>query len=610
MNQNSCLPNCFIAKLGFAFLIFLNSLSADVQGVEGKIKEVILYRNQAMIVREIKSNLKKGSNEVVVTNLPSGIIQNSLFAESKSGEVRATRIKTQELDEDPQSGIRELDEKLEQVGIEISRLNKLLVINGSKMSYLQKQEEFVTTTEKLELSRGVLNAGTLKEITLFNFEQKKELALEEHNLTQEIKKLQNEKNVLQRKRNQLIQTSKRSYDASIFLEKEEDGESVIRLYYLVNNAGWTPTYNFYAKSGEKTIRIEFNARIQQLSGENWENVALTLSNATPAVSAVSPVLSPFRITLSDGGVGLTNQDDFRVSSKQIAQKRSHAYKKQMGSKSREESDESNWEMNIAANDYQNLELIAKDEDLNLLKTEGQQENSSPGANFPLSGTVSLPSKNDQQLIKVEKLEVPAEFYLVSTPLLTNYVFREAEIQNNALENFLEGSVSCYLDNRFVGKGEIPNVSRGQTFLMGFGIDSKIRTKRVLYDKNEKFLGGNKEISFAVRILLENFSDKEITVRVLDRIPVEDEKEKFRLTLDLNGNQISKDELYNQYERPKGILRWDVNLLPETSSSKSKVLEYNYKLEFDKNLSITLPGANKTEQMKNEFKEIQKMRYKK
>ena len=168
MNQNSCLPNCFIAKLGFAFLIFLNSLSADVQGVEGKIKEVILYRNQAMIVREIKSNLKKGSNEVVVTNLPSGIIQNSLFAESKSGEVRATRIKTQELDEDPQSGIRELDEKLEQVGIEISRLNKLLVINGSKMSYLQKQEEFVTTTEKLELSRGVLNAGTLKEITLFN----------------------------------------------------------------------------------------------------------------------------------------------------------------------------------------------------------------------------------------------------------------------------------------------------------------------------------------------------------------------------------------------------------------------------------------------------------
>lgn len=219
----------------------------------------------------------------------------------------------------------------------------------------------------------------------------------------------------------------------------------------MNNAGWTPTYNFYAKSGEKTIRIEFNARIQQLSGENWENVALTLSNATPAVSAVSPVLSPFRITLSDGGVGLTNQDDFRVSSKQIAQKRSHAYKKQMGSKSREESDESNWEMNIAANDYQNLELIAKDEDLNLLKTEGQQENSSPGANFPLSGTVSLPSKNDQQLIKVEKLEVPAEFYLVSTPLLTNYVFREAEIQNNALENFLEGSVSCYLDNRFVGK---------------------------------------------------------------------------------------------------------------------------------------------------------------
>lgn len=595
--------------------ILLHSILAQNTS-EGRIKEVVLYRNQAQVVRVVEVDLKEGSHEVVISKLPSQIITNSLFAEAIGGEVRAARIRTQELSDDPSEEVRKLDEDIEKKNLEINFQNKMLVVNQQKISYLNKQQEFVTVTEKIELSRGILNSQTVKDITIFQFEQRKDLAIEEAKIAEEIKKLEKERNLLQRKRKQLTSSSPRTMEASVFLDKIGTGKTTIRLVYLVSNAGWAPTYNFYAKENENKIKVEFNARIQQLTGENWDGVNLTLSNATPALSAVAPGLSPFRLSLSQGqsgyasGFASAGGDDLKALSKNVAKQMQDASKKQLEAQSWSETEESSWELNRAANEYQNLEFIAKDEDLSYLKREASADTSSPSVSYTLKSPVSLASKKDQQLIKVSKFELDAKFYNVATPLLTSYVFKESEIENTSQNTMLEGPVSAYLDDRFVGKGDIPNVAVGQNFVMGFGIDTQLRVRRELFDKKEKILGGNKEITFNVRIILENFYKKNMELRVLDRIPAQDEKENVRITLDLKNNNLSKDELYDRYEKPKGLLRWDLELKGESSGAKSKTLEYLYKIEFDKNLNVALPTTQKNDQMKNEFKEIQKMRYKK
>lgn len=286
-----------------------------------------------------------------------------------------------------------------------------------------------------------------------------------------------------------------------------------------------------------------------------------------------------------------------------------AYNRQLTAQSLQETEESSWAMNDAANQFQNLEILAKGiDDLSYLKKEVTSK-SIPIVNFQLKNTVSLPSRREQQMLRVEKYELPTEFYHVATPLLTPYVFREGEIENSSTEVLLEGPVNVYMNEQFVRKGEIPNVAKGQIFLMGFGINSQMRTKRELVDKKEKILGGNKEINFGIRITLENYNKEKIPLRILDRIPVEDEKENIRVTLDLKGNSLSRDELYERYQKPKGILRWDVELLGESSGAKSKLIEYSYKMEFDKNFTIIFPTSQKVEQMKSEFLELEKSRYK-
>ncbi|HNF14528.1 MAG TPA: mucoidy inhibitor MuiA family protein, partial [Leptospiraceae bacterium] len=316
----------------FHFLLFIlihSAVWADSVTKEGKLQEVILYRNQALVMRTLEVDLKDGIHEIIVSRLPSEIIQSSLYAESSGAEIRGTRMKTKELSEDPEAPVKELDEKIEKISSDISKVNRLLQVNQSKVLYLTKQEDFAAATEKQEMTKGVLNPDVIAKITLFHFDQKRELANEEFQLQADLKKLNKEKDHLQRQRKQLTKTTPRLLEASVFVEKTGQGTAQIKLFYLVQNAGWNPVYNIYSKSGEKNVTTEFNAKIQQFSGENWENVQITLSNATPALSAAAPSLSPFRLSLSSGPSGYVT-GDLRAATQNAAKKMSIATQKQMG----------------------------------------------------------------------------------------------------------------------------------------------------------------------------------------------------------------------------------------------------------------------------------------
>ena len=50
-------------------------------------------------------------------------------------------------------------------------------------------------------------------------------------------------------------------------------------------------------------------------------------------------------------------------------------------------------------------------------------------------------------------------------------------------------------------------------------------------------------------------------------------------------ELSKDSLYLRDERPKNLLRWDVKLEPKQNGEKALAIEYEYKIEFDRNVNI-------------------------
>jgi len=49
--------------------------------------------------------------------------------------------------------------------------------------------------------------------------------------------------------------------------------------------------------------------------------------------------------------------------------------------------------------------------------------------------------------------------------------------------------------------------------------------------------------------------------------------------------LSDDPLYVRDDRAKGLLRWDVKIDPKQNGEKALVVDYEFKLELDRTVSI-------------------------
>jgi len=576
--------------------------------VTGRVTGVTLYRGQALVSRQVPITVGAGSHELVVGKLPEQIVPESLFAEAGEGlEIRAVRFRTRAVGEEPRAEVRKLDESIEAVGDRIAQNKTAQVLVKQRTAYLSSLEAFTAPTAKTEMTKGVLDVGGLKQIALFTFEQRTAAAEETLKLTIADRTLAKQLSLLKRQRAELTAGASRTErEALMFLEKRGAAPTTLTLSYLVRRATWSPSYNFRAVGGAEKTEVEYNAIVQQMSGENWDGVTLTLSTASPTLAAQGPGLAPFRVALGKGKalVAQKSAGKLRFVQKRLQQ----AEQQQRAAQVMTDNRAFNWEMNAAANDWQGLELTVDNDALSSIAEKPAAGGDVTSVSYRLEGGVSLASRSDQQMLRIVAMALPCTFYHLATPVLTSHVYREAQLTNTGSDALLTGSASVYLDGRFVGRGLIPTVARGETFVMGFGADPQVRARRELIDKAVAVQGGNREIVLTYRLVLENFKDSEVAVRLIDRTPVPRRKADLRVTLGELKTPLSTDALYKRLEEPKGILRWDLKLAAKAAGEKPTLIEYTTKLEFERSFQLASPAGVKDKEAQDEFDQMQFDRY--
>jgi uncharacterized protein (TIGR02231 family) len=204
--------------------------------------------------------------------------------------------------------------------------------------------------------------------------------------------------------------------------------------------------------------------------------------------------------------------------------------------------------------------------------------------YDLPGKLILPSRNDQQLVNIASITTNADFTLIATPLLTDYVYLQANLLNNSNTVLLPGQASMFRNGEFVGKSQLPQVTIGENFTAGFGIDSQVQVTRELEDKKTRIQGGNRIDTYHYRIALSNYKNTAVELRLLDRLPYTDNTS-IKIELDKTEPQLSKDGEYLRRNRKKGILRWDLELAPNTVDRNATVVKYSFTMEYDRNMQI-------------------------
>ena len=555
---------------------------ADAQTVSGAISKVTVYRGQAMVTRTLDVDLPAGTSELIVTGLPAKIVPESLYAQT-SGDIKVLSVRFREkaVREDTREEVKKLDAQIEEVKRKLDHAKSDRVNANDLLSKFKELWKLSVDGANVDLNRSVMQSEQIASYTEF-LEAK---SLEWHKKILDLQDTEadliKEMELLTRKRKELdAGRSRTEREAVLYVSNTAKKKAAIKLSYLVNGANWTPQYNLRANPKKSDVLIEYNAVVNQTSGENWSAVALSLSTAEPTMVSAPPVLDPMLVSLSPP-----------APAQQAAQQVFAQYE---NVRQRAQSRKANIKKGIAANpdlnklaiSNQSFVLQATDQQVKELQKQLAVVARKEGVSvtYKLPGKLSLPSRSDQQLVTIASVSAKADFTLIATPLLTDYVYLQAELLNKSETILLPGQASVFRNGEFVGNSQLPLVTIGEKLTAGFGIDSQVQVTRELEDKKTRIQGGNRIDTYHYRIALSNYKNAAVELRLLDRLPHTDDSSVKIEVLETKPT-LSEDGEYLRTARKKGILRWDLNLPPNTLDEGATVVNYSFTMEYDKNMRI-------------------------
>jgi uncharacterized protein (TIGR02231 family) len=199
--------------------------------------------------------------------------------------------------------------------------------------------------------------------------------------------------------------------------------------------------------------------------------------------------------------------------------------------------------------------------------------------------LTVPSRGDEQVIEVVKLNLAPKFYYKTVPVLNARVYRIADLVNKSEHILLPGEATMYQGADFVGRMPMPLVAVGEEFTAGFGVDTQLQVQRQMVDQSRSTAGGNQVLKYDYRILLSSFKNNPVQVQVWDRLP-KGESESVGVVLTKTSPELCTDGLYLRESRPNNLLRWDVEVPANCNGEKALAVTYEFRMELDRQMAIT------------------------
>jgi uncharacterized protein (TIGR02231 family) len=556
---------------------------ALVKPASSRVTSVTVYPNSALVTREV--DVPAGATEVTVTPLPPTTVQSSLYAEGTDViRVLSTRFRTRPILEDTREDVRKLQDELKQLQQTQDKAEAETKGIQATQLYLGKLETFTTASTTHSAEKGALNSESAIALSKYIIETRAEQFRQLTTLQHQIQTTQEKIDFCKRKLAELTSSPSRTeQDAIIVVDKGNAVAGKVRLNYLVESAAWRPQYKLRAsKDSKEPVRLEYLAAVSQHTGEDWTGVNLVLSTAAPMLNSAPPDLQVLNVTVTPRGNapvttvqhrGIMELEDQVKSIRGRAQKEFNEKKASSGAGL----------FNTAAALDQSWELLNPEAAVKrgcaLAFKEG------PSVTYHLATPLTVPSRNDEQTIEVTRFEVTPEYYYKAVPILTNHVYRLADLTNKSKHVLLPGEATMYVGTDFVGQQSLPLVAIGESFTAGFGVDPQLQIQRQMIDRSRTLSGGNQSLRYDYRILVSSYKSEKVRVQVWDRLPHAD-SESVGVNLMKTSPELSKDALYLREQRPTNLLRWDILVDSTMSGEKALAINYEFKLELDRQMTIS------------------------
>jgi len=542
------MKTCQFILVLFLLAVVAGTSFAETIDANSRITAVTIFADRALVTRTATVTLPEGAHEIRITPLPGTIEEDSVTAKG-SGEARVkifgAKFSRKQLTLPQDEKVRALQEQIKQLQDKEKSFQNILDV-------LQKEREFLASIQAAsggQIGKDLItkqpSAKEVGELFKFLDDSLRANVANAQQAEIEIRKVREEMDRSNRELATLGRGGvKQEFAILVEVESEKAGKFDLAVSYRLPGAAWMSTYEART-DGISDVEWTTYGMIRQWTGENWENVTVTLSTARPSVGARMPEVFPW--FLRQWSPPLYPMD--RVSA--IGGEKKYKENNRLMAKNALSGES---EVTSAMPESK---PVREEADL----AQATVETKGPTVTYQLPKKETISPDGEWKKVPIATQKLPAQFAYEVTSKLSSFAYLRAKVTNHSESFHLAGPVQVFLQGAFVGTSSIQAIAPEEEFDLFLGVDERIKVERKeLKDKVDVSLlpglhGKSKTIDKEHIITLQNFTPKKATIWVHDQVPVSQHDE-------IKIEEVKQDPKPAEEDKEKpGVFRWKVELPP-------------------------------------------------
>lgn len=536
-----CLKLVNMKNLLFILILFfsLKSYCEEIK-IVSKIQSVIVFRNGAQLKRIANVNLKSGINEVVITNLPEGLIESSINIKIEPKiEISSVSFR-RNFENNPELKPEYLSLKKKYNEIFAKKENELIVYDTWK-----EEENLILSNKKIAGENTSLSSEQLIKIADLYRTRLLEIKQKLLNCNRALIEIDKELAKISSQLNELGNNPINQFagEVVIFIKSTITSTEKIELSYFDSRARWNTCFDLRLESLQKPLNLVNKGLVSQNTGEEWTDISLILSTGNPQSNVQFPILNPWFLYYYQ-----------EIFAKQKANMEMVPAQSRFGDNSRQ--------------------FVIDGVGINPMEAEATENITF--MEFTLPDKMTIPSDNKSHEVKLKDNEIPAQFEYVAIPKLDKNVYLRANILNWDQYNLSSGQVKLYFEGTFTGTSYIDANLTSDTLSISLGPDIAIAVKREkLKDlKKSNIFSGKKNQQFGFEINVKNNKPDATEIVLFDQIPLSTDAEMIIEVDELSGGKLNSET---------GIVEWELKL--KSGEQIKKRLAYTIKIPKGKRINL-------------------------
>jgi len=505
---------------------------------DAKVVAVTVYADRARVTRLATVQVPAGASAVEIGGLTTNLDERTVEVRGHSSEqvtIRGVDLRQEFLAENANQRAAELQQQLDGLLQEKSVLDSQIALLNSRKTFFENLSAGISRSDK-----GVPQIDDLRKLYDFYLS---ELTAVSNSILDTQTKLRTQALEIERVKQELgrVNQQKSSRKVVISVQAEKPSELELTLFYTVLNASWEPVYDARLSTVDGSVLLSYNAHVRQKTGEDWNEVKLSVSTARPAENGQLPELSPIYLNLFNpmpAGAAVT-KDELRAAEKPAP----------MSAPRQEVTTEA-----------------------------GKLETSGLAVTYVVAEPISVPSDGEPHQTNLSQIKLNGDLTYVCTPKLELAAFVKMHLTNSSDDTFLAGDVSLFRDGDLIGSLHLPEIVPGQEFDLFGGRDDAIRVERKeLLNRlsNAGLFNSRKQRDCKFQISIQNYRKSPIKLTLYDQLPVSQDNQ-----ITVNQEQISLKP--TEFDKDTGKLTWKMDVNP----NEKKVVEFEYTIEWPADKTVS------------------------